>query len=81
MYSRDLYATVGEGKGKARITLTAEVLSAASKVIFLVSGKSKQIALKRLLDPKESSDRTPAKLVKTSSEVLILSDDDAAKLL
>jgi len=79
--SRDIYATVGEGKGQARITLTAEVLSAACKVIFLVSGKSKQIALKRLLDPDESSDRTPAKLVKTSSEVLILSDEDAAKLI
>ncbi len=78
---KNVYATVGEGKGQARITLTHEVLSAASKVIFLVSGASKQIALKRLLDPKESYERTPAKLVNTKSEILILADEDAAKLI
>ncbi len=78
---KDIYATVGEGKGQIRITLTAEVLSAASKVIFLVSGKAKQIALKRLLDPHEPEERTPAKLVKTSSEVLILADETAVKFI
>ncbi len=78
---KDTFATVGEGKGQARITLTGEVLSAASKVIFLVSGKSKQMALKRLLDPNESYERTPAKLVMPNSEVLIISDEDAAELI
>ena len=79
--AKDVYVTVGEGKGQARITLTPEVLCAASKVVFLVSGTSKQIALKRLLDPEESFERTPAKLVKTKCEILILADEDAAKLI
>ncbi len=74
-------ATVGRGKGQARITLTAKVLSAASKVIFLVSGESKQVSLKRLLDPFEPFERTPAKLVAPISDVLILSDKAAAKLI
>ncbi len=75
------YAIVGEGKGQKRITLSAEVLSAASKVIFLVSGDTKQVALKRLLDPSESFERTPAKLVRPKSEVLILADKAAAELI
>ncbi len=74
-------ATVGVGKGQERITLTAEVINAAKKIIFLVSGKSKQIALKRLLDPNESFYRTPAKLIKPDSDVLILVDRDASALI
>ena len=35
----------------------------ASVIIFLISGSSKQRALKRLLDPNEPSNRTPAKLI------------------
>ncbi|KGG15162.1 MULTISPECIES: 6-phosphogluconolactonase [unclassified Prochlorococcus] len=78
---KNTLATVGRGKGQERISLTAEVLSAASKVIFLVSGVSKQIALKRLLDPNESYERTPARLVQPKSEVSLLVDDAAAGLL
>jgi 6-phosphogluconolactonase len=75
---RDRWATTGEGKGLPRITLTAPVLSAARKVIFLVSGAGKREALARLLDPLESPDRTPARLVRPHEEVLILADADAA---
>ncbi len=78
---RDSLATVSTGKGNERITLTASVLSSASKVIFLVSGESKQMALKRLLDPNESYERTPAKLVNPDSEILILVDQAAAALI
>ncbi len=67
-------ATVGKGRGHERITLTPEVLSSAEKVVFLVSGKSKQVALKRLLDPCESPLRTPAKLVQPNSQILVLAD-------
>jgi 6-phosphogluconolactonase len=74
---RDCWATVGRGKGLDRITLTAPVLSAARQVIFLVSGAGKQEALRRLVDPDESSDRTPARLVQPASDVLILADQDA----
>ena len=74
-------ATVSTGKGKERITLTASVLSAASKVIFLVSGEGKQTAIKRLLDPNEPYERTPAKLVNPDSEIILLVDKAAAAWL
>tara|TARA_Y100001968_G_C19409846_1_gene745691 strand:- start:196 stop:915 length:720 start_codon:yes stop_codon:yes gene_type:complete len=77
----DQWTTISHGKGQDRITLTAPVLSAATMVIFLVSGLSKQIALKRLIDPFETFERTPAKLVRPSNPVLILSDQLAAKLI
>jgi 6-phosphogluconolactonase len=71
--------TIGEGKGLPRITLTAPVLSAARRVVFLVSGAGKRQALGRLLDPKELADRTPARLVLPEGEVLILADQAAAE--
>ncbi|MFM7454572.1 MAG: 6-phosphogluconolactonase [Cyanobium sp.] len=75
---RQRTVTVGDGKGLARITLTAPVLSAARQVIFLVSGKGKRQALSRLLDPSESPERTPARLVQPSTPVLVLADNGAA---
>jgi len=74
----DLNVTIGEGKGLPRVTLTAPVLSAARQVIFLVSGAGKQQALRRLLDPQEPSERTPARLVQPEQEVVILADAAAA---
>jgi len=78
---RNSLATVSTGKAKERITLTASVLSSAFKVIFLVSGEGKQTALKRLLDPNESSERTPAKLVNPDSEIVLLVDKAAAAFI
>ena len=78
---RNSLATVSTGKAKERITLTASVISSASKVIFLVSGEGKQTALKRLLDPNESYERTPAKLVNPDSEIVLLVDKAAAALI
>ena len=75
---RDRWATVGRGKGLDRITLTAPVLSAAREVMFLVGGAGKNQALRRLLDPNESPERTPARLVQPANYVLILADQDAA---
>ncbi len=75
---RDRWVTTGEGKGLPRITLTAPVLCAARKVMFLVSGAGKRQALGRLLDAQESWERTPARLVRPQSEVLILADAEAA---
>jgi 6-phosphogluconolactonase len=74
----DRWATVGRGKGLDRITLTAPVLSAARQVIFLVGGSAKQEALRRLIDPLESAERTPARLVQPAIDVLILADQDAS---
>jgi 6-phosphogluconolactonase len=47
-------------------------------VIFLVSGPDKTQALARLMDPQESEERTPARLVRPTSEVIILADAAAA---
>lgn len=76
--NRSDLVTVGEGKGLARITLTAPVLSASRQVLFLVSGAGKQQALKRLLDPEESPERTPARLVQPQTTIVILADRSAA---
>ncbi len=76
-YERDDLIAVGEGKGNKRITFTSTLLSSAKEVVFLVSGASKQIALKRLLDENESWERTPAKLVQTKNEIIILTDKEA----
>jgi 6-phosphogluconolactonase len=62
----------------ARITMTAPLLSAARKVVFLVSGSGKSEALRRLLDPDESPQRTPARLVQPETEVIVLADQAAA---
>ncbi|MCT0230782.1 6-phosphogluconolactonase [Synechococcus sp. CS-1324] len=74
----DRSVTVSEGKGLPRVTLTAPVLSAARRVIFLVSGEGKQQALQRLVDPNEPASRTPARLVRPRTPVLILADPAAA---
>ena len=75
---RDRAVTIGAGKGLERITFTAPVLSAARQVIVLVSGEGKRQALQRLLDPAESAERTPAKLVQPRTPVLVLVDAAAA---
>ena len=76
---RDRWTTIGRGKGLERITLTAPVLSAARQVVFLVSGEAKRQALSRLIDSAESAQRTPARLVQPSSEILVLADQAAAE--
>ena len=77
LLEKDSLITVGEGKGHKRITFTRKILSSADNVVFLISGTSKQTALKRLLDQSESWERTPAKLVAPSSEIVVLADKDA----
>jgi 6-phosphogluconolactonase len=78
---RTRLVTIGAGKGLERISLTAPVLSAARQVIFLVSGAGKGEALRRLLDPAEQAERTPAKLVQPQAPVLVLADAEAAQAL
>ena len=77
----DDFVIFNEGKGLKRITLTPKVLSVSSRIVFLVTGESKKIALKRLLDEKESADRTPSKLIKSNNQILIFCDQDSAKEL
>ena len=75
----DDFVIFNEGKGLKRISLTPKVFSASSKIIFLVSGASKKLALKRLLDEKEPNDRTPSKLIKSSNQISIFCDQESAK--
>ena len=77
LLEKDSLITVGEGKGHKRITFTSKLLSSADNIVFLISGSSKQTALKRLLDQSESWERTPAKLVTPSSDIIVLADKDA----
>ena len=77
LFVRDDLITVGEGKGHQRITFTSKLLNSTDKVIFLISGVTKQTALKRLLNQSESWERTPAKLVANSSKIIVLADKDA----
>ena len=77
----DDFVIFNEGKGLKRISLTPKVLSASSKILFLVSGASKRIALERLLDQKESPERTPSKLIKSINQISIFCDQESAKEL
>ena len=77
----DDFVIFNEGKGLKRISLTPKVLSASSKIVFLVSGANKRIALERLLDEKESLDRTPSKLIKSINQISIFCDQESAKEL
>ena len=77
LFVRDDLVTVGEGKGHKRITFTSKLLNSTENIVFLISGAAKQTALKRLLDPSESWERTPAKLVDNSSKIIVLADKDA----
>jgi len=75
----DEFVIISFGNGLKRISFTPKVLSASRKIAFVVSGSSKQIALKRLFSNSESSDRTPAKLIKSNSKILVFSDLEASK--
>ncbi len=66
------------GKGLKRISLTPKIISASSKIVFLVTGASKKLALKRLIDSKESFERTPAKYINSKSEISIFCDSEAS---
>lgn len=68
------YVTSCLGKGMERVTITTPVINSARKVIFIVSGASKKLALERLRDVSESTERTPARLVQPKTEILILTD-------
>ena len=60
-----------DGKGLKRISLTPTVFNSSKKIVFLVSGSSKQKALKRLINKNESTERTPAKLIQSKAGISI----------
>lgn len=70
-----------EGKGLKRISLTPKVFNSSKEIVFLVSGSSKQIALKRLINKNESSERTPAKLIRSKLGISVFCDMNSYKEL
>ena len=66
------------GKGLKRISFTPKIISSSSEIVFLVTGESKNLALKRLIDKNESPKRTPAKLINSNSKILIFCDSEAS---
>ena len=75
----DHWVTTSTGNQMKRITLTHPVISSSRKIIFLVRGSSKKIALRRLMNFTESGLRTPACLIQSNSPILILADKAAAE--
>jgi len=80
-FNNDDFIITSFGKGLKRISLTPKVISASSEIAFLVTGVSKNLALKRLIDKNESPRRTPAKLINSNSKILIFCDSDASNEL
>lgn len=63
-----------------RVTFTYPLINAAKKVVFLVSGAKKAVALRAVLEENPPCDVRPAACVR-ATEVLWLLDEDAASLL
>ena len=80
-FNNDELIITSFGKDLKRISLTPKIISASSEIAFLVTGASKKLALKRLIDKDESSRRTPAKLIDSKSKILIFCDSDASNEL
>jgi len=79
--NNDDFIITSFGKGLKRISLTPKIISASTEIAFLVTGSSKKLALKRLIDKNESPKRTPAKLINSNSKILIFCDSDASNEL
>ena len=77
----DDFVIFSEGNGMRRLSLTPKILSASSKIIFLISGTSKHIALSRLIDGNENSERTPAKLITSKKKISVFCDLPSTKSL
>jgi 6-phosphogluconolactonase len=71
-----------EAEERHRVTLTARVINAAARVMFLVSGENKARAVKEIFEGPQDAGRFPAQLVKPADGDLIwLLDKAAASLL
>jgi len=65
-----------------RVTLTASFINQAKKIVFLVSGRSKALVLKEVLEGPTDPHRLPAQLIKpVEGELVWLADQEAGSLL
>lgn len=78
---RDRLITVGNKDGQPRLTFTAPLINASRCVIFLVSGASKQPALRSILAPQGDWETYPARLIQPQGELWWLLDREAGAKL
>ena len=64
-----------------RLTLTLPAINAASQVIFLVSGESKSLMVRKLLQPGEAAPGFPAGRIRPKGKVVWFLDQAAASRL
>jgi 6-phosphogluconolactonase len=70
------------GEGFDRVTLTAPAINQARKIVFAVSGRSKALALREVLEGRSRPEQYPAQLIRpVDGELLWLVDEEAASLL
>jgi 6-phosphogluconolactonase len=70
-----------EDKVRHRITLTPPVMNNSARIMFLVSGENKALAVKRVLEENDDPERVPAHLVAPKDGVVIWMMDKAAASL
>jgi 6-phosphogluconolactonase len=73
----DRLVTVGEKDGEPRLTFTFSLLNQSRAVIFLISGASKQPALKAIFTPIGDLNHYPSRGIKPQGELLWLLDEAA----
>lgn len=73
----DRLITVGNKEDNQRLTFTVPLINHAQWVIFLVSGKNKQEALKAVFDQESDSDQYPSKKIQPQGELIWFIDEDA----
>lgn len=64
---RDRLVTIGNHDGEPRITFTVPLINQGRKVVFLVSGESKQKALSQVFSPDANDHEYPSKLIQPAN--------------
>lgn len=76
----DRLITVGNKGESQRLTFTLPLINAAKCVIFLVSGKNKQQALKAVFEENSDSNQYPSKKIQPQGQLIWFIDQDANSL-
>jgi 6-phosphogluconolactonase len=76
---RDRLVTVGDHNGEPRITFSVPLINQGRKVVFLVAGESKQMALAHIFSPEDNGETYPSKLIQPKGGCHWLLDAAAGK--
>lgn len=74
---RDRLITVGNKDGQPRITFTVPLINQSDRVVFMVSGASKQPALTQVFAPAGDADQYPSRLIQPQGMLYWLLDNEA----